>query len=133
MNWELGALKLLARNASVPGVALADACGEIDRLNKRVAYLVDQTKKACSLATRERPEELAKAYLADWDEIHRQVDARHELERRVLDVMCAINQAITYDNEEEAKKGRYGLPVSVCQKMNDLIQLCHDWQDEANE
>jgi hypothetical protein len=32
MIWELDALKLLARNSTVPGVALKDAIGEIERL-----------------------------------------------------------------------------------------------------
>jgi hypothetical protein len=32
MNWELDALKILARNSNVPGIALKDAIGEIERL-----------------------------------------------------------------------------------------------------
>lgn len=34
MKWELDALRVLAKNPTVPGVALQDAIGEIDRLNK---------------------------------------------------------------------------------------------------
>lgn len=45
MKWELEALKILARNETVPGVALADACKEIDRLNKNIAYLNDAVKR----------------------------------------------------------------------------------------
>lgn len=40
--------------------------------------------------------------------------------------MYSINQAITYDNEEEARKGHYGLPVDVVAEMNHFIQLLHD-------
>jgi len=32
MKWELGALKVLARHETVPGVALRDAIREIERL-----------------------------------------------------------------------------------------------------
>jgi hypothetical protein len=32
MKWELDALKMLAKNPTVPGIALADAVHEIERL-----------------------------------------------------------------------------------------------------
>lgn len=35
MKWELEALKILARNPSVPGIALQDTVEEIERLTKR--------------------------------------------------------------------------------------------------
>ena len=33
MIWELGALKILARNETVPGVALMDAVNELERIH----------------------------------------------------------------------------------------------------
>ena len=45
MNWELDALRMLARNSTVPGIALQDAIGEIDRLNKQVAELQGSNRK----------------------------------------------------------------------------------------
>ena len=42
MIWELDALKILARNETVPGVALRDAISEIDRLNKKLAKRGDK-------------------------------------------------------------------------------------------
>lgn len=44
MKWELEALKILARNETVPGVALRDALGEIERLNKKVNHLTGSIK-----------------------------------------------------------------------------------------
>jgi predicted ribosome quality control (RQC) complex YloA/Tae2 family protein len=35
MKWELGALKILARNATVPGVALKDTIEEIEKQQKQ--------------------------------------------------------------------------------------------------
>lgn len=32
MKWELGALKMLSKNSQVPGIALADAVSEIEKL-----------------------------------------------------------------------------------------------------
>jgi hypothetical protein len=45
MKWELGALKILARNETVPGIALRDAIGEIERLQKKADYLTDSVKR----------------------------------------------------------------------------------------
>lgn len=45
MKWELGALKILARNETVPGIALRDAIGEIDRLQTVVAKLHEELPK----------------------------------------------------------------------------------------
>lgn len=36
MRWELDALKILARNPSVPGEALRDAISEIERLRTKL-------------------------------------------------------------------------------------------------
>lgn len=41
MKWELDALKILARNETVPGVALRDTISEIEKLNKKI----DEYKK----------------------------------------------------------------------------------------
>ena len=45
MIWELGALKILARNDTVPGIALRDAIKEIDRLQTVVARLHEELPK----------------------------------------------------------------------------------------
>ena len=45
MKWELGALKILARNETVPGIALRDAIGEIERLQAVVARLHEELPK----------------------------------------------------------------------------------------
>jgi Mg2+ and Co2+ transporter CorA len=44
MNWELDALKILAKNPTVPGIALRDTIGEIERLTKQVVELQDSNK-----------------------------------------------------------------------------------------
>jgi hypothetical protein len=41
MKWELDALKLLAKNPTVPGIALQDAIGEIERLQKSLDGLTE--------------------------------------------------------------------------------------------
>jgi len=49
MKWELDALKILARNDSVPGVALKDTISEIEKLKTRIeAY--QKTLKALRIA-----------------------------------------------------------------------------------
>ncbi len=71
MKWELDGLKLLARNETVPGVALKDAIAEIEHLQtrlkakeiiveqkqKRINFLVDKClseNRAAWIATSER-------------------------------------------------------------------------------
>jgi hypothetical protein len=44
MKWELGALKILAKNPTVPGVALKDAVDEIERLRDENVRLRDALK-----------------------------------------------------------------------------------------
>jgi len=44
MKWELGALKILARNETVPGIALRDAIGEIERLGRVEKRLIESIK-----------------------------------------------------------------------------------------
>ena len=46
MNWELDALKMLAKNPTVPGIALKDAIGEIERLEKVYRMAVTETVNA---------------------------------------------------------------------------------------
>lgn len=48
-----------------------------------------------------------------------------------FDLMYSINNSITYDNEEEARKGGYGLPVHVIEEMHKFTQLLHDNYDAA--
>jgi predicted nucleic acid-binding Zn-ribbon protein len=43
--WALGALKILAKNATVPGAALRDTIGEIERLQKRIEELETEVEK----------------------------------------------------------------------------------------
>lgn len=45
MKWELGALKILARNETVPGIALRDTIQEIERLRVMVYQLEVQLPK----------------------------------------------------------------------------------------
>lgn len=42
MNWELNALKLLAKNQTVPGVALRDAITEIERLQSYLKVIENE-------------------------------------------------------------------------------------------
>jgi hypothetical protein len=44
-------------------------------------------------------------------------------------LMYSINNAITYDNEEAAQKGNYGLPIHVVEEMRKFTQLLHDYYD----
>ena len=46
MKWELGALKILARNDTVPGIALRDAIEEIERLQKITESPIVQAMKS---------------------------------------------------------------------------------------
>jgi hypothetical protein len=53
MKWEIDALKILARNETVPSVALRDAISEIERITKReytncatILHLRDELKAA---------------------------------------------------------------------------------------
>lgn len=48
MKWELGALKILARNETVPGIALRDAIEEIERLERLIAN--EKARKNCKPA-----------------------------------------------------------------------------------
>jgi hypothetical protein len=41
MKWEIGALKILARNPTVPGIALRDAIEEIETLQDRLKRTED--------------------------------------------------------------------------------------------
>jgi len=41
MNWELDALKMLAKNPTVPGVALKDTIEEIEKLRVTLSLLAD--------------------------------------------------------------------------------------------
>jgi len=43
MNWTIGALKILARNPTVPGVALRDAVKEIERLRAALKLALEPT------------------------------------------------------------------------------------------
>lgn len=45
MKWELGALKILARNDTVPGVALRDTIQEIEHLQAKVIQLESRLPK----------------------------------------------------------------------------------------
>jgi phage host-nuclease inhibitor protein Gam len=45
MNWELGALKILAKNTAVPGVVLRDAIGEIEKLQKSRNRSIEENGK----------------------------------------------------------------------------------------
>ena len=51
MIWELDALKILARNETVPGVALRDAISEIDRLNKKLGEFAEAVGMMATLNT----------------------------------------------------------------------------------
>jgi hypothetical protein len=48
MMWELDALKILARNETVPGIALRDAILEIERLERVIAQ--NEGRKNCKPA-----------------------------------------------------------------------------------
>lgn len=36
-------------------------------------------------------------------------------------ILCAIQESITYENEEQAKNGKYGLPINICKQIEDFI------------
>ena len=42
MKWELGALKILARNPTVSGIALQDAISEIEKLQKKLSRIISK-------------------------------------------------------------------------------------------
>lgn len=69
----------------------------------------------------------------DIDALHADLAAARariaELVNQGFALMYSINQAITYDNEDEARKGLYGLPVHVVNEMNEYTQLLHDNYD----
>lgn len=85
MKWELDALKILAKNPTVPGIALQDAISEIERLQRKN-----------NKATPARVKQLEAALIAErkslLDEGHSWRCAKSDDRRRIC--TCGLDEAI---------------------------------------
>jgi len=45
-------------------------------------------------------------------------------------LMTHIYEVITYNNEVDAQKGNFGLPIDVIKQMDEFTQLLHDTYDK---
>lgn len=76
------------------------------------------------------PSDRLHSMLRRINDLEKEIGEWEKIADKGFDLIYSITEAITYNNETDAEKGNWALPVSVVIKMNEFVQILHDANDK---